>query len=68
MRAWVLATRHPYVAVTGEDGDARLDRVPAGPHDLVFWHESLGSASRAASVTAGAEALIELSDGDFTRR
>lgn len=68
MRAWVIAVRHPYAALTGDGGEARLDLVPAGPHDLVFWHERLGTATRHVEVIASAEQRISLSDADFLKR
>lgn len=68
MRASIIAVRHPYVALTGDGGEARLDHVPAGSHDLVFWHERLGTAARKVEVTASAEQRISLSDADFLKR
>jgi hypothetical protein len=68
MQGWVVATRHPYVAVTGDLGEARLAQVPAGAHNLVFWHESLGTASRSVTVTAGQEQRVELDDSAFQKK
>jgi hypothetical protein len=68
MQGWIIAVRHPYVAVTGDQGAARLDQVPVGAHDLVFWHEQLGTASRTVSVAAGSEHRVELDDSAFTKK
>jgi hypothetical protein len=68
MRAWIVATRHPYVAVTGASGEARIDRVPAGTHEVVLWHEQLGSAASTVTVAADAVARVLLGAGDFRRR
>ena len=68
MQAWLIGARHPYVAVTDAGGAARLDRVPAGSHDVVFWHERLGTAVRKAEVTAGQELRLDLDDSDFKKR
>ena len=53
MQAWLIGARHPYVAVTDARGGARLDKVPAGSHDVVFWHERLGTAVRKAESPPG---------------
>jgi hypothetical protein len=68
MRGWLIATRHPYVAVTNERGEARLDSVPAGAHDLVFWHERLGSASKRLTLEASTDQRVTVSDAEFQKR
>lgn len=68
MSAYVVAVRHPYVAVTDALGEARLSQVPAGSHDLVLWHEMLGSASRSVTVAAGQELRLDLDDSAFQKR
>jgi hypothetical protein len=37
MRAYLVVSDHPYVAVTGEDGSFVLDQVPDGEYELVCW-------------------------------
>lgn len=68
MSAYVIAARHPYVAVTDALGEARLAQVPAGSHDLVLWHEALGSHSRSVTVAAGQELRVDLEDSAFQKR
>jgi hypothetical protein len=68
MSAWLIGARHPYVAVTDAAGAARLAQVPAGTHDVVFWHQRLGSVSRSVAVAAGAETRLDLDDSAFTKR
>jgi hypothetical protein len=46
MSAYVVPVRHPYAAVTDALGEARLSQVPAGSHDLLLWHETLGTVTR----------------------
>ncbi len=36
--AWVVVAKHPYYAITDDDGKFRLDRVPPGSYTLVVWH------------------------------
>jgi BlaR1 peptidase M56 len=42
MSAYVLPLDHPFFAVTGNDGVFRIDDVPPGKWELVFWHEVSG--------------------------
>lgn len=42
----------PFLAVTGEDGHARLD-VPAGDHPLTAWHPDAESLEMTVRVAAG---------------
>jgi hypothetical protein len=68
MRGWIIATRHPYVALTDERGEGRLDRVPAGAQDVVFWLERLGTAARRVEMKANATERVVLTDADFAKR
>jgi hypothetical protein len=40
LRAYLLVSEHPYVAVTGPDGRFRFDQVPEGDYELVCWRAS----------------------------
>lgn len=42
MKAWIIVSDHPYVAITGEDGSFELANVPAGEWRFRFWHERPG--------------------------
>jgi len=42
MKGWVFTLPHPYFAVTDEDGNFEIRRVPAGKFRLVAWHEAVG--------------------------
>jgi hypothetical protein len=42
MKAWVLVSDHPYVAVTNKDGKFEIKNAPAGDYRLVVWHEDIG--------------------------
>ncbi|MGH7393911.1 MAG: carboxypeptidase regulatory-like domain-containing protein, partial [Candidatus Rokuibacteriota bacterium] len=39
MFAWLIVHDSPYVAVTGERGEFRLDGVPPGTWKVTMWHE-----------------------------
>jgi hypothetical protein len=39
MNAEMLVVRHPYYAVTDEDGNFKLTNVPPGDYEIEAWHE-----------------------------
>jgi hypothetical protein len=43
-----VVPRHPYYAITDEDGKFRLDEVPPGRYRLVVWHEGVTGEGGAA--------------------
>jgi hypothetical protein len=54
MQAWVGVLEHPYFAVTDADGRFNIPNLPAGTYTVEIWHESLGTQTRPATVTAKA--------------
>jgi hypothetical protein len=42
MQAYVLVVDHPYAAITDNDGNFEIKSLPAGEHELKFWHETAG--------------------------
>lgn len=42
MKAWLIVSEHPYVAVTGEDGSFEIQNIPVGEWKFRFWHERPG--------------------------
>jgi plastocyanin len=45
MKAYVGVLKHPFFAVTGEDGSFQIRGVPPGTYTLVAWHEATGLKS-----------------------
>ena len=43
MKAWMMVSAHPYFAVTDENGYYKIDNVPAGNYEIVFWQEKLSN-------------------------
>ncbi|HJZ79313.1 MAG TPA: carboxypeptidase regulatory-like domain-containing protein, partial [Pyrinomonadaceae bacterium] len=39
MKSYVAVSKHPFFAVTGEDGSYTLKGVPPGKYTVVAWHE-----------------------------
>jgi len=50
MRAWVVVADHPFVAVTGANGEFVLENVPPGKYALKVWQELLGTTTREVTV------------------
>ena len=53
MNATIVATDHPYTAVTGADGSFELADVPAGTYTVEVWHSELGKQTLTVTVEAG---------------
>ncbi|MCY3593234.1 MAG: hypothetical protein OXH32_16545 [Acidobacteria bacterium] len=57
MSAYVFVMEHSFHSTTGRDGKYRIDALPAGSYELVFWHEKLGEQTVEVEVTADVEGL-----------
>jgi plastocyanin len=42
MTAYVIATDHPFFAVTDENGKFKIDKVPPGDYNVEAWHSEYG--------------------------
>ena len=58
MRGWVVATDHPFVAVTDEKGNFTIKDVPPGNYKVEIWHETLGKQVKEVSIKAKEEAKL----------
>ena len=50
MKAWVGVTKHPFSAVTKEDGTFTIKNVPPGTYTLEAWHEKFGTKTAQVKV------------------
>ena len=41
-KAYIAVFDHPFFAVSSSDGSFKIDRLPPGDYDLIFWHEKFG--------------------------
>ncbi len=58
MAASIAVFDHPWFAVTGADGAFSLDGLPPGNYVIEVWHKTLGSQSRAVTLSAGGQAAV----------
>ncbi len=43
MTGWVVSSKHPFVAISGDGGKFKIGGVPDGSYTLEIWHEKLGT-------------------------
>jgi len=58
MAAHICVVKHPFYAVTGEDGAFSLDKLPAGTYTIEAWHEKYGTQSQEVTVKDGETATV----------
>jgi plastocyanin len=66
MKSYVGVTKHPFFAVSGEDGSFTIKGVPAGKYTVVAWHEGGANGTEKpmeVTVTAKAAATADFSFG-----
>ncbi len=60
MSGWIVATDHPFVAVTDDKGNFAIKNVPPGKYTVEIWHETLGKQVKEVSIKAKEEAKLTL--------
>lgn len=59
MSGWIVVAEHPFYAVTGGNGEFRIENIPAGKYRLKLWHETLGEKYLDVEVEAGKETKVD---------
>jgi Polysaccharide lyase family 4, domain II len=59
MKAWIYVSKHPYVAISGDDGTFEIANVPAGEYNVKVWHEVFGEKDAKVKVDAGGTATLD---------
>ena len=57
MTAFIVATDHPYFAVTDENGKFKIDKVPSGSYSVEAWHSEFGSLVKDAIKVEGGKSV-----------
>ena len=66
MKSYVAVSKHPFFAVTAEDGSFTIKGVPPGKYTLVAWHEGGATGTEKpmdVTVTANGTAKADFSFG-----
>ena len=66
MKAWIMVADHPYFAVTDENGNFKIENVPAGKYEIVFWQEKLSNLPKKKYVAANNSLNIEVPEDGAT--
>lgn len=61
MVGYIVVVDHPYHAVTDENGEYKIEGLPAGTYQVQFWHEKLGTIQKEVTIEAGATATLDVS-------
>jgi len=63
MRAYIGVVRHPFFAVTGEDGSFTIKGVPPGNYTVEVWQEKYGTKDENVAVAAKESKTIDFALG-----
>ena len=60
MQAYFRVDKHPFHAVTDQDGRFQINGIPPGPHTLEVWHEYLGPMEYDVTVEPGSNSPLTI--------
>jgi Protein of unknown function (DUF2012). len=63
MRAYLGVVRHPFFAVTGQDGTFSIAGLPPGKYTLEVWHERYGRQHTEVTVAAKEKKAVDFTLG-----
>jgi len=53
MHGYIAVFKHPFFAVTDQEGHFEIKNVPAGNYTIKAWQEKLGTQTQPVSLQAG---------------
>jgi plastocyanin len=59
MGAWVGVFDHPFFAVSDENGNYKIDGLPAGTYEIEAWHEFKRFPAQTQTVTVGGDETLD---------
>ena len=59
MSAFIMVKTNPYFAVTDENGNFKIENVPAGKYKIEAWQEKLGKKTVDIAVNAKEDAVVD---------
>ncbi len=59
MKSWVGVFKHPFHAVTGDDGSFDLGKLPPGEYTIGAWHETLGDQELQVTLQEGGAGAVD---------
>ncbi len=59
MSAFIVVKTNPYFAVTDENGNFKIENVPAGKYKIEAWQEKLGKKTVDVAVNAKEDAVVD---------
>jgi hypothetical protein len=59
MRSYIAIFKHPYYAVSGEDGSFELKNLAAGSYTIEAWHEKLGTIFQKITIGESETKTVE---------
>jgi hypothetical protein len=63
MKSWLVSFKHPYYAVTDENGEFQIKDAPPGKYRLQIWHEGYGFVQKGKDDRG---VIITIRDGKTT--
>ena len=60
MRSYIAVFKHPYFAVSTENGSFDLKNLPPGNYTVQAWHEKLGTLTQKVTVGPGETKTLDL--------
>jgi len=60
MQGWIVATDHPFVAVTDNEGRFAIRDLPPGHYKVEIWQETLGKQVKDVSIRAKEDTKLNL--------